>query len=438
MNVKDATNCLLELNIRGSALGEATTNMNNMSASGTSNGDGMMDFAVFLQHYAFICDLDSNATDSEELDVASSPLLWVPSPMMGKWSEIGADTIVDLYREAIRYGVSSSDMNGTAVFEAMANHAVLESIDVNLTVKREDIGDICLGCGVHQSALVIGETMRKLQVYLDHDDTVNFQELLMIFVAIRDDPSAPPSTLGGTGGVDSGAKRGSSTLVTPRDRSDRPFSKPARPQHGTPGGLDGTLADPFSQGIDESVTDGTRMDSPARTRDGIISMSDLSHNDPRTASGSVNTGWRLPFRKHALQLTEDRIATEFRRLDLQGEGRLRYLNLKAALEAREVDENDSTIRTWLKESDRGGKGYVDYSDYKAIYDGAHEGLNPIGVGVTSDALRYGTLDPSNLNTRSSALSRQANSSRTSVSEAGRQAILEKRQLLKRAFAKYDW
>ena len=37
-----------------------------------------------------------------------------------------------------------------------------------------------------------------------------------------------------------------------------------------------------------------------------------------------------------------------------------------------------------------------------------------------------------------ALARQANSSRTAVSEAGRQAALEKRQLLKRAFAKYDW
>ena len=445
ISVKDATNCLLELNIRGSALGEATPNMNDMTAASAREGDGLMNFADFIQHYAFVCELDSSGgtENGQEVDVTSSPLLWIPTTNMGKWSEVSAETMVDLYKEAVRYAIAadgSDTVIDTDALEAMPNHVILEQIDRDLTVRSSDIGDILLGAGVHQSATVIGETIRKIRVYLIEEDLYNFQELLAIFVAVRDDPTAPVASLGaskGAMGDTQGTMGGSSNLVPARSTPrDRPFSKPSRPQHGI---LSGTLDDPFSSGVDESVMTNTRMDSPARNRDGKgINMSDLAYNDPRSTSGGVDRGWKLPFRKFALQSTEDRIATEFRRLDLQGEGRLRYLNLKAALEAREVYENDATIRQWLKESDRGGKGYVDYSDYKAIYETAHDGMNPIGVGVTSDATQYGTLDPSSLNTRTSALARQANSSRTAVSEAGRQAALEKRQLLKRAFAKYDW
>ena len=40
--------------------------------------------------------------------------------------------------------------------------------------------------------------------------------------------------------------------------------------------------------------------------------------------------------------------------------------------------DDSAVRRWLKESDRGNKGFVDFSDYEAIYQ---EASGPRGVGA---------------------------------------------------------
>ena len=83
-------------------------------------------------------------------------------------------------------------------------------------------------------------------------------------------------------------------------------------------------------------------------------------------SGS-RSAWSLPFRCDCPSASPSQISAEFKRLDLTGEGRLTYLTLKSALELREVHVQDSDVRAWLRETDRGSKGYVDFQDYQDIY-----------------------------------------------------------------------
>ena len=89
--------------------------------------------------------------------------------------------------------------------------------------------------------------------------------------------------------------------------------------------------------------------------------------DPFGVAGSNPSSWVLPFRSECPSNHPEAVALEFKRLDINGEGRMTYLTLKSALELRGVTAADSTIRKWLKQADRGGKGYVDFSDYKSIY-----------------------------------------------------------------------
>ena len=165
-------------------------------------------------------------------------------------------------------------------------------------------------------------------------------------------------------------------------------------------------------------------------------MADLPsahHGSSAAGGGEENKGWKLPFRRTAPQVTRSRISTEFRRLDLLGEGRLNFLSLKSALEMREVEEDDATIRQWLKETDRGGKGYVDFDDYEAIYKEARQGGAPSGIGVTQELKRYGTLDAgvsSPIRSKASALSKQGAATMPATSEAAREAARERKNLLR--------
>ena len=69
----------------------------------------------------------------------------------------------------------------------------------------------------------------------------------------------------------------------------------------------------------------------------------------------MTPGWSLPFGSSHPKASLSVITQEFNRLDLLGEGRLTYLTLKSALELREIQTSDSTVRRWLKENDKGGK-----------------------------------------------------------------------------------
>ena len=90
-------------------------------------------------------------------------------------------------------------------------------------------------------------------------------------------------------------------------------------------------------------------------------------SDPLRVTGSNPSSWVLPFRSECPSNHPAEIALEFKRLDINGEGRMTYLTLKSALELRGVTASDSTIRKWIQQADRGGKGYVDFSDYQSIY-----------------------------------------------------------------------
>jgi Ca2+-binding EF-hand superfamily protein len=96
------------------------------------------------------------------------------------------------------------------------------------------------------------------------------------------------------------------------------------------------------------------------------------------SSGSPLSAPLLPTRDYFLTHpvpSKEEIHRQFRRLDLFGEGRLTYLNLKSALELILEDSgrhrsdgiDDFTIRSWLRDNDGGSKGFVDFQDFLAIF-----------------------------------------------------------------------
>lgn len=80
-----------------------------------------------------------------------------------------------------------------------------------------------------------------------------------------------------------------------------------------------------------------------------------------------SNSWTLPFRGNVEPQSLEYIHSEFRRLDILGEGRITYLNLRSALELREVEVDDVTVRKWMKVNDHRSKGFVDINDYVAIF-----------------------------------------------------------------------
>ena len=122
--------------------------------------------------------------------------------------------------------------------------------------------------------------------------------------------------------------------------------------------------------------------------------------------------WTLPFRRSAVLISRQAMDLEFRRLDLRGEGRLTFLTLKSALELREVHIDDQTIRKWLKETDRDGKGYVDFADYETIYIEC-QGTAAAGTGLG----RYGA----SASVPDRPTSASASSSSSSSSSLGRRS-----------------
>lgn len=84
----------------------------------------------------------------------------------------------------------------------------------------------------------------------------------------------------------------------------------------------------------------------------------------------AHSTWKLPFRETALPVSRAAILEEFKRLDIRAEGRIHLLDLHTALKLREVHETEQNIQLWFRSHDRGAKGYIDISDYEAIYKAA--------------------------------------------------------------------
>ena len=111
-------------------------------------------------------------------------------------------------------------------------------------------------------------------------------------------------------------------------------------------------------------------------------------------------------------LDKEQVTKEFHELDLAGDGRLKFMALRSALELKDCVVSDEALRRWLRESDRQGKGYVDINDYLALY------------GYGKDTSKASLPSGKNLHRLES----------TGLSSMG---IQRSDALLKRAFAKYD-
>ena len=149
-------------------------------------------------------------------------------------------------------------------------------------------------------------------------------------------------------------------------------------------------------------------------------------NEKRLQNVTHST-WKLPFKGSALPISKAAIKEEFRRLDIVGENRLTILNLRSALELREVREPDSVIRQWFSEHDRGGKGYIDFKDYQAIYEhasnsnigyNANGGTKPLGRSISFDDPAHASLEASHL-------------------VEHKRVVDERHEILRKAFERYD-
>jgi len=332
-------------------------------------------------------------------------LMWVPT-RTGQWTEVDPQTADKLLKAATPYTTSGG---GISVMDESSTSPV---VGRGVWVRSDEVTDILMLAGINQSEVHTAETVRGVRRFLPGMATgkLCFQEVLCIYVAARDRPQ-------GDGGLGSGSSMTAGGSDTGGQKRTAEFSKSLKPQHNR-----APFADPFHGGADESVYAKDRMTTKTKA----------------TASGAgAGERWSLPFRATAVQIPKSTISAEFRRLDLRGEGRLNFLGLKAALELREVHLEDALIRQWLKESDKGGKGYVTFDDYESIYTECQGGQAPAGIGISREHQRYGTLDASAGATRSSALAKQGASTMPISSESHKQISAERKALLKRAFAKYD-
>ena len=149
----------------------------------------------------------------------------------------------------------------------------------------------------------------------------------------------------------------------------------------------------------------------------------LSNNSVRFQANPHSSTWKLPFKGRTSYISKAAIKEEFRRLDILSEQRLTFLNLKSALELREVRETDQTVRNWFREHDRGSKGYIDYNDYAAIYEEDDD------IDLSS-SINIGSGSGSNNSTRDRGFISydESNSSKKTAA---------KTDLLRQAFDRYD-
>jgi Ca2+-binding EF-hand superfamily protein len=113
----------------------------------------------------------------------------------------------------------------------------------------------------------------------------------------------------------------------------------------------------------------------------LASSAEFTANAARMKQVGRST-WKLPYRETAQPISHAAVKEEYRRLDLRGEGRLTILDLRSALELREVRESDQNIRDWFRVHDKGEKGYISFKDYAAIYEhtAAAVGSGRVGGG----------------------------------------------------------
>lgn len=104
------------------------------------------------------------------------------------------------------------------------------------------------------------------------------------------------------------------------------------------------------------------------------------------------------------RVSEAEVMREFAKLDLSGEGRLTFLTVKSALELMRAspssassDADDVVIRAWLRDHDRGAKGYVDWSDFSRIFAQVLSDVSPefsaMDVGERYKGVRGGAARP---------------------------------------------
>lgn len=161
--------------------------------------------------------------------------------------------------------------------------------------------------------------------------------------------------------------------------------------------------------------------------------------------------WRLPFHTeldtmpaHQSQSAEDVRAT-FRRLDLLGEGRLTFLSLRTALALADVQEPETRIREWLRLYDRGGKGYVDVTDFQAIFalrsaiaaDSGLEGGKGMRDAAMDTTARRAFLQQARQSMQSASLRSGATTSSVETDEAAATKQRDRLAALRALFRRYD-
>ena len=437
----EAAQMLVDMSLRGgdSLLGTAGT---------------LMDWPTFLMHYVAVCGLTNPSSTDGTFDLPRSTKasvgesLWVPTAT-GMWCEILPSVCEQLVQagehcfvpaDTVHPPVIDASTLGLRAPSSYGHHRDSQSPTVPkptkysaLWVKQDALAEVLMIMGLPASDDSVARAIRAMKPLLPgvSSEMYSFQELVLIHRYHLDRP---------VGGREH------------EQRSVDPLKKEGK------GKLTGQSEDHQRKKLAESMV------------------------DDRSIEG-MDSGWELPFRSTLRSLIDAaaslppwaasktsvtaidpaKIAMEFNRLDLNGKGRLSYMYLKTALEIRRVIVDDVTVKRWMKENDRGNKGYVDFSDYQAIYTDAFAssstGLSEEGDGVRSGrgrigretrdsnsayfdqgtnkpgSRRYGTLEapPRSLSPGKTDTMMHGSTAPNRPAPPDR----ERMQLLKRAFDRYD-
>ena len=345
----------------------------------------LMDWPTFLMHYVAVCGLTVPAsTDGITFDLPRSTKasvgesIWVPTAT-GMWCEVlpsvceqlvqagehcfvPAETVhppaMDMATLGLKdpsgYGQHRDNRGPTVTVPKSTKYSAL-------WVKYDDLAEVLMIMGLPASDDSVARAIRALKPLLPGvtSEVYSFQELVVIHRYHLDRPVGGREQ--GHLAVDKSKKEGKGNVIGQNVDNQRKKLAESMVEDRSIDGMGQGWELPFRSTLRSLITAASSLPPWAASK-----TSSITATDPA------------------------KVASEFDRLDLNGEGRLTYMYLKTALEIRRVIVDDVTVKRWMKENDRGNKGYVDFSDYQAIYtDAFASSTTTTGVSEEGDGIRSG-------------------------------------------------
>eukprot|EP01041_Mallomonas_annulata_P000830 gene830-1612_t len=382
------TDLLMDLGVQGDHLAAGTSLLLEENEKETD----MVDFGSFLWLYARCCGLAVPRTYAESI--------WTPFAN-GLWHEVSFETCDELRAVAEPY-FSFYDKGGD---------------ENDVWIARDDIPEILLVAGVREaSEASVAEAVRIFRMFLPGADCGKFslQELITLFnyfVNTSDNNDSKHNNNNNT--TTTTMMKSTTTNRSRQAQVPLPYNKAEIQEKRL-------LLSKSTSNIHSATSTNPHISSP--TRDYMSSTSTSTKINKQNELSMLRSGqklWTLPA-KSSVPKSKQAILEEFRKLDFANDGKLTFLSMKCAMEMNDLIGyiSDADIRQWIRQYDRGNKGYLDLNDFQNIYlfiDDYDNHRNNIYT-LNNNNNNNGTVDMNNVQTTD---------------------INNKRDILRKAFERYD-